>query len=403
MPPTSIVRNQGVTFGRLWTQLRAHADSDRNLPARIHAALRDHAFGSRDRRLYRELLYTALRYRPWIAELEARGGDEALRAAAWLAADLPATCAFRVAVAEGWPPVPAAMSARAARLGVSRELFPDWVAADCPEAVQSPEIEALHSRAPLWIRLQTAAPAAVAAEFEARGWRWRESAAIPGAWRILDEADLTATASFAAGRFEIQDLGSQFILASADIPEGGAWLDACAGAGGKTLQLAHIVGPRGRVDASDIREAALEELQLRAARAGLANIRIADSPPEGALYDGVLVDAPCSGSGTWRRSPHLKWCTSAAEITANAWRQQVLLAEHCRRVRPGGILLYSTCSLSRQENQDVIAAFRRDHPDFALLPPARDFGFRADPFGLRILPALHDTDAFFVSALRRAI
>ena len=401
MTSASIVPNQQRTFLRLWGRLQPHLPTDRNLPARIQEALRNREFGARDRRLYRELLYTALRYRPWIAELAARSPDEAVRAVAWLAADLPATRGFREALVPGWPSPPEAMAARARHLGTSRELLPDWFRAHCAAAFVPPDLEALHRRTPLWIRLQPEAGERVRAEFLQQGWRVRTPEVEPGACEVLAEADLTSTQGYSEGRFEIQDLGSQLILASAALAPGGSWLDACAGAGGKTLQLASLLGPEGRVDAFDVRVGAMAELLRRTRRGGYANIRpLAQVPAEG-LYDGVLVDAPCSGSGTWRRAPHLKWCTGPADITAHAALQRELLARFSSRVRPGGRLVYATCSLSRQENQDVIAAFLAAHPGFSAAPPAHTLGCPTDAEGLTILPSIHDTDGFFVSTIQR--
>ncbi|MFA5057855.1 MAG: RsmB/NOP family class I SAM-dependent RNA methyltransferase [Opitutaceae bacterium] len=397
---SSIVRNQQLTFLRIWEGLRPHVPADRNLPVRIQEALRRREFGSRDRRLYRELIYTALRYWPWMEELAARDKDEAMRAVAWLAADTPATQAVRETLLAGWPPLPPAISARAERLAVNSRLLPDWFRSHCAAAFVPPNLEVLHSRAPLWIRLQTDVPDDVWAEFTDRGWRWRRSKTWPEAGEILDEADVTATTAYHEGKFEIQDLGSQLVLASVEIPRGGRWLDACAGAGGKALQLGRLLGPDGRVDAFDVRTEALAELRQRAHRGGFTNIRTLARAPIGADYDGVLVDAPCSGSGTWRRAPHLKWCTTPADIETQAGRQQELLERFSRLVRPGGRLIYATCSLSRQENQRVVAAFLRTHPDFAALPPARTFGGPTEDNGLVILPAQHDTDGFFAATLQ---
>jgi 16S rRNA (cytosine967-C5)-methyltransferase len=140
---------------------------------------------------------------------------------------------------------------------------------------------------------------------------------------------------------------------------------------------------------------------MRTRRGGFANIRVLERIPDDAAYDGVLVDAPCSGSGTWRRAPHLKWCTTAADIAAHAALQRQLLARFSRFVRPGGMLVYATCSLSRQENQDAVAAFRADHPEFASGRPVRSFGCPLDESGLSVLPAIHNTDGFFVGELLR--
>jgi 16S rRNA (cytosine967-C5)-methyltransferase len=397
----SIIRNQQQTFLRLWQSTLPHVFTDRALPTRIQTALRRREFGSRDRRLYRELLYTAVRHLPWIEELATRTEEEMLRGLAWLAAETPATHDFRTQLTAGLPNCPADADGRAQFLGVSRPLMPEWFREHCPAAFVAPNLNVLLARSPVWIRLQTDATASVEAEFNERHWPMLACKPLPTAARILGEGDLTSTRAFHEGKFEIQDLGSQFILASAAVETGGCWLDACAGAGGKTLQLATLVGPAGRVDAHDVRPEALEELQVRARRGGFEHIRILERRPDNSLYDGVLVDAPCSGTGTWRRSPHLKWCTKPADIAAQAVRQGQLLAQCSRQVRPGGILLYATCSLSRFENTEVVRAFLGEHPEFEAELPAKDFGCSHDGTGLSIMPADHDTDGYFVSKLVR--
>jgi 16S rRNA (cytosine967-C5)-methyltransferase len=347
---------------------------------------RHRGIGARDRRLYRELLYTAVRYLPWI---EGRADEPLVALVAALAADMPATRAFRAALAD-------------ARLmeGLPREaLLPAWFRDECPEAFSPSQLDALLTRAPLWLRLQTAEPARVFAEFTTHGWACQPSDLLPAAVTVLAEVDVTQTDSFAQGRVEVQDLGSQLLLESVGIEPGGRWLDACAGAGGKTLQLARLLGPDGQIEAHDIRPAALEELVQRAQRAGLGNIRV--MPEVTGLYDGVLVDAPCSGTGTWRRAPHLKWVTTPASIVRAAAVQQTLLTQFAAHVRPGGRLVYATCSLCHRENAQVLAAFLAAHPEFAPAPFARSFGFTPTAGGLTIWPATHDTDGFFVASLRR--
>ena len=417
----NVVGGQRLTFLRLLAQVRPHWRRDPNLPERIHTMLRRHrAIGARDRRLYRELLYTAVRHLPWI---EGRADEELVALVAALAADTPATRAFRAAFAD-------------ARLieGLPREaLLPVWFRDECPESFSPPQLDALLARAPLWLRLQTKEPARIFAEFADRGWACQQSELLPSAVKVLGEVDVTQTDSFAQGRFEVQDLGSQLLLESVGIELGGRWLDACAGAGGKTLQLARLLGPDGKIDAHDIRAAALTELNERANKAGIPVAAVCDrrtndpgrhppSPSLGGtsrpqlqlqtasiaivpkptgLYDGVLVDAPCSGSGTWRRAPHLKWVTTPETIARAAAVQQTLLAQFAAHVRPGGRLVYATCSLCRRENAQVLAGFLAVHPDFAPAPFARSFGFTPTAGGLTIWPAAHDTDGFFVASLRR--
>jgi 16S rRNA (cytosine967-C5)-methyltransferase len=398
----SFAENQGRTFLRLIQQLRPHWRRDSALPARIGSALSaQRSFGSRDRRLYRELIYTTLRYLPWIEPHLDAAPEEALRRIAWLAAETPATKAFCAAFATGEPPS-----------GDKTQLLPDWFRAHCPALFMGDELEAQLRRAPLWLRLQTDEVAAegALADFQARGWQWRRSPVLPDAVELLSEADVTKTDAWDGGLLEVQDLGSQLILASVGVEPGGVWLDACAGAGGKTLQLGRLLGRSGRVDAHDVRNDALAELERRVERArqqspsavNLADVRVLSAPPpHSTSYDGVLVDAPCSGSGTWRRAPHLKWVTTEAQVSRAAEQQRSLLDQFSPSVRSGGRLVYATCSLSQQENEDVVAAFLAAHPEFGPATFAHTFGFEVRGNGLTIMPSRHDTDGFFVASLRR--
>jgi 16S rRNA (cytosine967-C5)-methyltransferase len=382
--------SQAQTALRLLRHLRPHWRSDVNLPRRIQTLLAgERAFGSRDRRLYRELIYTTLRFLPWIEPLLDTQPDEALRRLAHLAADTVATRPFRTAFAAGTSPT-----------GDKTELLPAWFRAHCPEAFTPAQLDALLARAPLWIRTLDADTARIEARLtEDNIPVLARSPILPTAWRLTEDANVTQSTAYAEGLIEIQDLGSQLILASLGLAPRSRWLDACAGAGGKTLQLAALVGPAGHVTAHDIRAAALDELRTRAARARLANIAITATPT--GTFDGVLVDAPCNGSGTWRRAPHLKWVTTEADIAAAAAQQSALLARFATHVRPGGQLVYATCSLSSQENEQVISGFLAARPDFAPVSPPHTFGFIARGHGITILPAQHDTDGFFFAVLRR--
>jgi 16S rRNA (cytosine967-C5)-methyltransferase len=385
--------SQKRTLADILARLRPHWRTDAGLPARIEAILGgDRRLGSRDRRLYRELVYATLRYLPWIDPLIGTDPDEAARRAAWLAGDIPAVQPFRGEVAGGLPEIPAGADEKARILSADAEaLTPSWFRSECPGASSPPLREALLSRAPLWLRLQTEDPGPVLAEFDALGWAWRRSELCAGAVRLPPGADVSKTRAYASGKVEIQDVGSQRILALAGVGAGERWLDACAGAGGKTLQLAALVGAAGRVTARDTRRSALDELSVRAARSGLAGrVQVGDpaDPPGG--YDAVLVDAPCSGTGTWRRLPHLRWVTTPENVAAAAALQRRLLRENAGRVRAGGRLVYATCSLCGSENASVAEAFLKAEAGFGVALP-----------GTTLLPQSHDGDGFFVASFRR--
>lgn len=384
--------SQGRTLIEILAGLRAHWRSDRALPSRIDAAFRsDRRLGSSDRRLYRELVYTALRYLPWIEPLLGSRDPEVVRRLAWLASDTPAVLAFRSAIAPDMPACPSNVDEKAAFLAEDAgALTPAWFLMECPGAAVAPLREALLTRAPLWMRVRETRGDEALREFDRLGWPWSRSACVPGAVRLPADSKAEATEAFRNGAFEIQDAGSQRVLGSVDIPQGGHWLDACAGAGGKTLQLAGIVGDSGQITAEDIRTEALEELRLRATRAGLeGRIRIGGRTTPEAGFDGALVDAPCSGTGTWRRSPHLRWATSAGQVSRAASEQLRLLTDSAARIRKGGLLVYSTCSLCRSENEDVVGAFLKSGAIPATLVTQA-----------RLLPHDHDGDGFFVASLR---
>jgi 16S rRNA (cytosine967-C5)-methyltransferase len=384
--------SQQRTLLEILARLRPHWRRDAALPERIDALLgRDRRLGSRDRRAYRELVYTAIRYLPWIEPLLDTDPDEASRRLAWLAADTPALGVFRAGMAGGMPPCPPGAEEKARILGADAgELSPAWLRSECPEACAPPLRDVLLSRAPLWLRLQTEDPGAVLQELDRLGWAWRPSPVVSSAVALPLDADVAGTDAYRSGKVEIQDIGSQLVLETARIPPGGQWLDACAGSGGKTLQLAWLLGAAGRVEARDSRQAPLRELSARAERAGLAgriDIGPSADPPGG--FDGVVVDAPCSGSGTWRRSPHLKWVATPEKIRQAAAVQLGLVRENAALVRPGGLLVYATCSLCRSENEAVVAGFLEGG------------GFEPLLAGKRLMPHEHDGDGFFVASFRR--
>lgn len=419
----SIAHGQFRTFERQLVALRPDIGGDVDVPARIESLIRrERSAGSRDRRLYRELHYTYLRHLPWLIALS---GDALAVALATLCAESPATRSFRAAFLESGSSPPAFIP------GQRADLLPAWLRQECPEAFQEPLLSSLNSRAPFWVRLQGPRAASALAEMDALGWAWHRSTLLPDAVSIEGDRDATRLDTWAQGSLEVQDLGSQLILASQSIPSGGRWFDACAGAGGKALQLAWLLGAAGLVEASDVRLHALDELAHRAHRAGirvtglhLAGKSVAPasgtstvpaSPPLTAatvsivraasgLYDGVLIDAPCSGSGTWRRAPHLKWSTSPASVSAIAQVQAGLLETNAAFVRPGGLLLYATCSLCAAENELQIERFLRAHPCFTPVPPSLPSAGLVPPngLGLRILPHLHDSDGYYVCMLRLA-
>ena len=223
--------------------------------------------------------------------------------------------------------------------------------------------------------------------------------------------------AFREGLFEIQDEGSQILGMLVDAPPTQV-VDACAGAGGKTLQLAAQMKNRGELHAMDIDARRLEELKRRARRDGVHNVRIQTLPKEGegdvlavlekqlGKMDRVLVDAPCSGTGALRRKPDARYRLKEEDLAMHAARQLTLLGRFAALVKPKGLLVYGTCSVLRRENEHVVELFLTQHPEFQRrpvslkLPPELAEKVSQDGY-LKLLPNLHGTDGFFGTLLER--
>jgi 16S rRNA (cytosine967-C5)-methyltransferase len=236
-------------------------------------------------------------------------------------------------------------------------------------------------------------------------------------------AAVESAPEFAKGWFEVQDLGSQIAAAAAGAVRGKQVLDLCAGGGGKTLALAAAMGNSGQLYAYDSEARRLTDTVTRSQRAGVRNLQVR-SPLRADALDGldgkmdlVFVDAPCTGSGTWRRHPDAKWRLTPAQLDRRIEEQDAVLARAVQFVRPGGRLVYVTCSLLAEENEDRIAALRAAAPEFTVVPALEAIKVsnqvdatglvlladRATPEGyLRLTPATAGTDGFFVAVLERA-
>jgi 16S rRNA (cytosine967-C5)-methyltransferase len=223
--------------------------------------------------------------------------------------------------------------------------------------------------------------------------------------RYAGTQDLFRTPAFQRGAFEIQDLASQLVSLAAAPRPGETWWDACAGEGGKTLHLAVLMGSKGVVWASDRNERRLQVLKRRARRAEVFNYRLAvwDGSarlPTRTRFDGILLDAPCSGVGTWQRNPHARWNTGPREIAELAAVQRSLLDHVAGSLKPGGRLIYSVCTQTRSETTAVAEAFAAAHPEYE---PAALFGADGASLPAAICLSPHEIDAngMFIASWRR--
>jgi 16S rRNA (cytosine967-C5)-methyltransferase len=348
--------------------------------------------GSKDRRAVRDLAYAAIR----------RGGE------------IPATGrAALIGVAQDQPdlvplfdgsshgPAPIAPDEAGAAAG----FVPQWLAVKLSRTLSPDEVPALLGRAPLDLRvnrLKASRDAVLRLLPEAE-----PGLLSPDALRLPEGTNVEALPAFEQGLIEVQDEGSQLIALASQAAPGMTVVDLCAGAGGKTLALAAMMAGQGRLIACDIDRGRLARLAPRAVRAGAANIEtlLLDGGRESAglenwrgQADVVLVDAPCSGSGTWRRNPEARWRLTPQRLERLMAMQAHVLALAAPLVKPGGRLVYAVCSLLEEEGAAQIAAFRAAHPgwtvDLVQVAAGRPSGD-----GLLLTPAHDHTDGFFIAGL----
>ncbi len=217
------------------------------------------------------------------------------------------------------------------------------------------------------------------------------------------------TDAFSKGLFEVQDEGSQLItLLTGAAPEETV-IDTCAGNGGKTLFISGLMKNKGTVIAFETNTAKLANLRRRAGRAGATNIKTVDInglQEYSGRADCVFIDAPCSGMGVFRRNPDAKWRLTARDISELAAKQKEIIRKYSGLIKPGGRLVYATCTISREENEEVVGAFLEENKDFSVISPARInpelFGrFTAEDGFFKSLPHVHDMDGFFGAVMRR--
>jgi 16S rRNA (cytosine967-C5)-methyltransferase len=308
---------------------------------------------------------------------------------------------------------------RAALAPRVRANLPDWLfdalvaqhGADFTEALA----QAWLAPAPLDLRVNTLKGErdAVLATLAEAGIEGAAAPLSPVGIRLAGKPALNKLDIFTNGTVEVQDEGSQLLCQLLAPKRGEMVVDFCAGAGGKTLAIGAAMRSTGRLYAFDVSEKRLANLGPRLARSGLSNVhpgRI-DSEHDAKIkrlagkIDRVLVDAPCSGLGTLRRNPDLKWRQSAQAVQEVSIKQHSILASAARLLKPGGRLVYATCSVLARENQQVVEQCLAEHPDFALVPAgevlaAQKIALEMGPY-LELYPHLNQTDGFFAAVLER--
>ncbi len=396
--------------------------------------------GAKDRADIAAQVYAVMRHRAaldwWIARTAANDSADVARnrvIAALLLVEGRAPEAVSASFDGGQfrPAVLAEPEQRLVRRLTGRSLYhpsmPRAVANDLPEWLEpylesvfgaglEREMGALNTAAPMDLRVnplktdRDGALRALAAErVFAEPTRWS-----PLGLRLAARAPLAGLAAFKGGLIEVQDEASQLAAILADAQPGMRVVDFCAGAGGKTLALAAAMKNRGKLVACDVSAWRLERSGQRLRRAGISNVERRTLASErdpwvkrhAKSFDRVFVDAPCLGIGTWRRNPDAKWRAQPNDLAELIIRQHDILASAARLVKPGGRLIYATCSLLREENEAQADALLSETPDFTLYPVARAWKETIGgpcPAGdyLRLTPARHGTDGFFVAQFER--
>lgn len=384
---------------------------------------REHAkLGVRDRALIAETVYAVLRHR---RAIESIATDGVPRKMALLALTRFQGISARELMTilkkseSTWLGEAKSHPAANPPIGIASEL-PDWVIARLKVFMSDKEIVALGrsmmNPAPLDLRVNTAKGKrdAVMGQLQKGGIVCAATPYSPIGIRLESKVSLSQHAAFLEGFVEVQDEGSQLLGLLMEAKRSEMVVDFCAGAGGKSLLLGAVMASTGRVYAFDVSEKRLTNLGPRLKRSGLSNItpQKIDTENDARIkrlagkIDRVLVDAPCTGLGTLRRNPDLKWRQTDQGVKELNVKQTAILKSASRLVKPGGRLVYATCSFLPDENEHIVTEFLTSHPDFKLVPasavvarlklPIKDMGEY-----FRLSPQQHGTDGFFAAVMER--
>jgi 16S rRNA (cytosine967-C5)-methyltransferase len=395
---------------------------DRAADAILHDYFRSHpGLGSRDRAFIAESVFGVLRHKSFIdlvvpqasprlqllVYLTRLGGVSVRELAPLLKpAETEAVSRIKAVALEGLP------------LAIQAEL-PEWVVQRLHTTMSSTDVlalgRALQQPAPLDLRVNTvrAKRDDVLAALAADGIGARATPYSPTGIRLRDKPAINRHPLFLDGSVEVQDEGSQLLAYLVAPRRGELVVDFCAGAGGKALALGALMHSQGRVYAFDVSGRRLERMKPRLKRSGLSNLHPAVIAHENdtkvkrlaSRIDRVLVDSPCSGLGTLRRNPDLKWRQSPASVEELKKKQAAILASAARLVKAGGRLVYATCSLLAEENEGIVEPFLAEHPDYRILDCSEIL--RAQRIDLdtgrylALRPHVHGTDAFFAAVMTR--
>ncbi|MDD4736755.1 MAG: RsmB/NOP family class I SAM-dependent RNA methyltransferase [Kiritimatiellae bacterium] len=373
-------------------------------------------FGSKDRKFYSAVLFAWFRWKGLFENRPELPPEAVLAYCYWLDAN-PPDPAFSARIPEPLSSLDGPLSEKMNRLRTHHPalatldpttLVPAWLSGilepSLAESFSTGFLEGIQQRPPTWLRLP----------------RLHAEKILPALKALLPDAErhLRCTTALAThARFniqeihqrihpaiEIQDLASQAVGLICRPQPGETWWDLCAASGGKALHLADLLGGRGDILATDIRSASLHNLHQRAKRAAIRCIHTAHAETTTAsdkTFDGILIDAPCSGIGTWGRNPDARWRLNEADIRQTAEIQHTLLESALPHLNPGGSLIYSVCTLTRAETTDQINTFLQKHTELTLDPFNHPLTGDSTPGTCFILPWQASCNAMFIARIKR--
>ncbi|WP_133406318.1 RsmB/NOP family class I SAM-dependent RNA methyltransferase [Parashewanella tropica] len=414
-----------MTIHRLFFEVMESKQPADNILANYFREHKKH--GSKDRRIIRETFFGLFRWWGWINQLQPTSQQEV--DSDWLKA-LVQTASFEqhtwLPIINAWTEmagIPESMLEKAraqdSALNCARifepqitlsltQLLPESFWQNLKGNADQSELlaEVMQTRPPIWARSQGINHQQVVDSLIAENVDVVDSQYFASALSLGEKSlNLSQLTLYKQGKLEIQDLASQVIGEVCQPKPNEQWWDACSGAGGKALQLQSLRNDQGQLIASDIRLNALSELRKRATKAKFKNIKVKPwvsetLPVSVQTFDGVLVDAPCSCTGTWRRNPDMRWTDDLSNLKTISSLQLDILTRSAEAVKIGGKLVYATCSLLPQENEQVVRAFLEQSPEFELTPIVHPFT-QVQQDMLTIMPYEANSDGMFVAVMKR--
>ncbi len=420
----------------VWQAVSDNQPADKSLNRIFH---KNRQLGSRDRRLIRNTVFGMFRWWGWVAQWESSSWPKLLLAAYLLEGhpwhNVCSVWAQQSQLSEDpWAlTVPSSLSEKSRWLAQNfhenieafpmEGLVPKWFFPQIEGASEelAPDFKmtllaSLQRRPPLWIRNQSHSHTELKQQLDSTKIKVQVSEQLSNALTLEGAINVHEIPAFKQGQFEVQDLASQCVGHVCNPQPGERWWDVCAGSGGKTLHLAALMAGKGQIVATDLRETMLQELRKRAKRGHWHNIQVSIPPssatllqssvvpmPQSAsieLFDGILVDAPCSNLGTWARNPDARWRVDPNTFSDLATQQLAILCHIQDFVKPGGKLVYATCSFSTLENQSVIQQFLEKHPHYHLASFPHPLTQEIINGMLNIWPQQFQSDGMFIALLQ---